>query len=595
MEVMKPIASAEIPRGVSWMYEVKYDGFRCLLEWDKDRVTLTSKNGKDLTGNFPEIVEYLHAAGSRVPLPMKLDGELVVLNNPYQGNFSLLQKRGRLKNQETIRQAADARPATFMAFDLLMENGKDYQEKSFEVRKKRLQTVFSRVGRRLCYVQSFRAPDELQGIVFSHKGEGIIAKRKNSEYQPGKRHQDWYKIKNWRRITGFLTFYDPKNDYFTVNVYEQDEVIEIGKCRHGLEKEAFAALKKMFTENGEKQANGYNLPPAICSAIHTLDLYKSELREPEFARLLPELSPEDCTMEQLRLDMAMLPERVELTNTAKVFWPDAELTKGDLLLYIREVSPFMLPFLRERALTLIRCPDGVEAERFFQKHLPDYAPDFIDSMADGEDRLIICNTLEALVWFANHGTTEFHIPFQKASSALPCEIVFDLDPPSRDAFALAVQAANLIKPMLDDLELVSFIKTSGNKGLQIHVPIPEGSMTYEQTAIFTQAIAMTVEQAYPERFTTERMKKKRKGRLYIDYMQHGKDKTIIAPYSPRMTKEGTVAAPLFWEEVTESLRPVEFTLENVVERVAELGCPFVDYFAVGEEQRLGKVLELVGG
>ncbi|WP_239984555.1 DNA ligase D [Lentibacillus sediminis] len=591
---MKPIASEEIPRGAGWMYEVKYDGFRCLLEWSSDGVTLTSKNGKDLTGNFPEIVEYLDRVATSVPLPMKLDGELVVLNNQYQGNFPLLQKRGRMKNQTSIQQAANARPATFMAFDLLMENGKDYQGESFEVRKRRLKAVFSGFGERIRFVESFKNPDELQRIVFAHKGEGIIAKRMRNEYLPGKKHQDWFKIKNWRRVNGFLTFYDPKNDYFTVNIYEHDKIKEIGKCRHGLEKEAFAALKKMFTENGEKQANGYNLPPAICASIHTLDLYKGELREPEFARLMPELSPEECTMKQVKLDMAMLPELVELTNTAKVFWPDAELTKGDLLRYIREVSPFMLPFLRERALTLIRCPDGVEAEHFFQKHLPVYAPDFIDSLPDGEDELIICNTLEALVWFANHGTAEFHIPFQKAASELPCEIVFDLDPPSRDEFALAVQAANLIKPMLDDLELVSFIKTSGNKGLQIHIPIPEGSMTYEQTAIFTQAIAMTVEQAYPDRFTTERMKKKRNGRLYIDYVQHGKDKTIIAPYSPRMTKEGTVSTPLFWDEVTESLHPAAFTLKNAVERVAELGCPFLDYFAAGKEQRLEKVLELVG-
>jgi len=176
-------------------------------------------------------------------------------------------------------------------------------------------------------------------------------------------------------------------------------------------------------------------------------------------------------------------------------------------------------------------------------------------------------------------------------STSPVEIVFDLDPPGRERFDLAIQAALLIKQLLDDLELISFVKTSGNKGLQIHIPIAEGSMTYEETATFTQAIAFTLEQAYPDLFTTERFKNKRNSRLYIDYVQHGKDKTLIAPYSPRKTMDATVATPLFWEEVKEGLTPDQFTIENVVERVQTHGCPFADYFVAGGRQKLDKVLE----
>src|SRR5699024_11812617 len=123
------------------------------------------------------------------------------------------------------------------------------------------------------------------------------------------------------------------------------------------------------------------------------------------------------------------------------------------------------------------------------------------------------------------------IPFQYIDSNVPVEIVFDLDPPSRDQFDLAIEAALLIKELLDHLNLHSFVKTSGNKGIQIYIPIPENSFTYEDTALFTQAVALTVEQQRSALFTTERLKSRRQGRLYIDYVQHGREKALIAPYS----------------------------------------------------------------
>jgi len=445
----------------------------------------------------------------------------------------------------------------------------------------------------IAMIEAHDNADVLQEIVFNHKGEGIIAKRKSSPYREGKSHQDWFKVKNWRTIYGFLTHFNTKNGYFTVHVYDDTDMIEVGKCKHGLTQETASTLKELFFSKGERQGESYTLPPAICAAVRTLDLYKNELREPEFSKLLPEASPQDLTIGKLQLDMAMLPKKIEPTNTDKFFWPSCHLTKGDLLVYLREVAPYMLPFLKERALTIIRSPDGVTKEHFFQKHLPSHAPSFIEGVPIDDEQFIVCNHLDALIWFANHGAIEYHVPFQLIQSTSPVEIVFDLDPPGRERFDLAIQAALLIKQLLDDLELISFVKTSGNKGLQIHIPIAEGSMSYEETATFTQAIAFTLEQAYPDLFTTERFKNKRNGRLYIDYVQHGKDKTLIAPYSPRKTMDATVATPLFWEEVKEGLTPDQFTIENVVERVQTHGCPFADYFVAGGRQKLDKVLELV--
>jgi bifunctional non-homologous end joining protein LigD len=602
MDVMKPIATSDIPTDGGWSYEVKYDGFRCVLHWGKNRsVTLISKNKKDLTAQFPEIVAFCKEKEEKVKelLPLQLDGELVILNNAYQANFSRVQKRGRLKNVDSIQKAADERPANLLIFDIMQISGKDLSKNPFETRKKALSTFFDKaefrrdMWNRIGYVEAFDNPDELWKIIFNHKGEGMIAKRKKSMYVEGKKHHDWYKIKNWRLIHGFLTAYDSKNDYFDVQVFDGDKLYPVGKCKHGLDGEEFQTVKQLFLENGAKQGVQFTLPPAVCAEIHTLDIYQDELREPEFNRIAPDITPEECTTERLQLDLAMLPTSIDFANTEKLYWPDVNLTKGNFLAYIREISPYILPFLANRALTTIRCPDGVNGESFFQKHLPSYAPDFIKGIGKGEEKLIICDSLEALMWFANHGTLEFHVPFQTISSEQPKEIVFDLDPPDRGKFHWAIQAGLLIKQLLDDLQLTSFVKTSGNKGLQIHIPIPEGSMTYDETGVFTQAIAYTIENQHPDLFTTERMKNKRNGRMYIDYVQHGKDKTLIAPYSTRKTPDGTVATPLYWDEVTEDLRPEMFTIENVVQRVQNLGCPFHNYFHVGEEQALDRVISLI--
>ncbi|MFD1450818.1 DNA ligase D [Oceanobacillus sojae] len=591
MEWMKPIERSDIPEGDEWFYEVKYDGFRCELSWTEKNILLTSKNNHDISNKFPEIINWCNDNYDyfKNKLPLKLDGELVVLNHSYQANFSQIQMRGRMKSVDRIEQQAANRPVSLMAFDITEIRGKKLTQNNLSLRKEILHQLLEPVsGEVLKLVETFTSIDDIQEIVSSSKSEGIVAKRGNSTYQKGKNHHDWFKIKNWRLIQGILTEYNPSNGYFTVNVLNNDNLITIGTCKHGLKKESAETVQKLFKEQGEFSDGSYHLPPAITSTINTLDLYSKELREPNFRDINPSTPYTDCTLDKLQLDMAQLP--IEVSNTDKYLWPDA-FKKKDLLVYIREISLWMLPFLKQRALTVIRCPDGIEEESFFQKSIPDYAPDFLSS--DATDDLIVCNKLESLVWLANHGSIEYHVPFQRIGRVTPLEIVFDLDPPDRDYFPMAVKAAKLLKQILDDLNLISFVKTSGNKGIQVYIPIREGSMTYEETGIFTEAVAKTLEQAYPNDFTTERLKKNRKGRLYIDYVQHGQDKTLIAPYSPRMTKEGTVSTPLYWNEVNEKLTPTAFTIGNVLERVRERGCPFENYFDIGNRQQLDKVLKMV--
>ena len=593
---MKPIRSENLTMDDNFVYEVKYDGFRTLLIWTKDSIQLMSKNKNDLSDKFPEIIDYCRQNQHYLSdeLPVILDGELVVLNNDLQGDFTYLQRRHRLRNKHMIEKESLSRPATLMVFDIVSKQSKDVKTTAYLQRKQMVKSLLEKVpmaNGRVRYVPFYEQLATIRDLIFLHKGEGIIAKRKNSQYQQAKQHHDWFKLKNWRKIHGLLTSYNVSNDYFTVSVYDQKNVRSIGKCKHGLDQETKKTLKQLFMTEGEKIGNEYQLPPAICAQIHTLDLHGDELREPEFVQLLPTLTPDKCTFQQLQIDLAMLPASVDQTNLNKVFWEELQATKADLLIYIRHIALYMLPFLRDRALTVIRCPDGVSGKSFFQKKLPTYAPDIFDVKHNHLG--IICNHLDALMWLANHGAVEYHIPFQTIDNSYPREIVFDLDPPHPQDFQKAIFAAQLMKQIFDELHLTSFLKTSGNKGLQIHIPLPTKSLSYQDTAVFTQAIAETLVQQYPHLFTIERLKKKRQGRLYIDYVQHGEGKTIIAPYSPRMTQHASVATPLYWDELQEDLVPHQFTIQNVLERVQTHGCPFQDYFTAGQEQSLTKLEQII--
>ncbi|WP_226036364.1 DNA ligase D [Aquibacillus saliphilus] len=600
---MQPKPSDESPQGKQWGYEVKYDGFRAVLDWGINDVFLISRNGKDLTNNFPEIISYCKQNQGKISshLPLKIDGEIAILNTKLQANFSLLQQRGRLKSNDKIKQAALDRPAHLLGFDLLDLNGKTLTKETYQTRKKELKNLFDGLGvegelyfnERLGFISSYSNESDLWKQIVEHHGEGIVAKRMDSKYTLGKVHGDWFKIKNWRTITGVLTTYNKENGYFEVASYHNHLLEPLGKFKHGLEGEHLTILKKFISSKGTKVGDVYQLPPAICVDVNCLDVKDGELREPVFKEFRLDLTPEQCTYNEVRSALAMFPDTVDLSKQDKVFWEEKGLTKGDLLLYLREITPYMLPFLTNKALTVIRCPDGVDEESFFQKHLPSYAPDFVAGLKADEETLLHCGSVDALIWFGNHGALEYHVPFQFMGENKPNEIVFDLDPPSIEEFPVSIYAAQLLKELLDQFQLKSFVKTSGNKGLQVYIPVTKGSITYKDTATFTQTIAYLLEKKHPDLFTTERFKKNRHNRLYIDYVQHGKDKTLIAPYSPRINKQATVSTPLFWKEVNDSLSPINFTIETVVDRVKQLGCPFASYQETRRTQDLQLVKEFV--
>jgi bifunctional non-homologous end joining protein LigD len=605
MKPMLPNLTFDVPEGEDWLFEVKYDGFRAILEMG-ETVSLISRNGKDLLPLFPEIELFLktHIDQLKPYFPFTLDGELVFLENPYKANFAAIQVRGRMRSRQRIMEKAQKAQCRLLVFDVLELKGKSIKDREYQERKQILIDFFKKTGLPLSpdendeklvqFIPVFHNFHTIWENVVLYDGEGIVAKQLKGRWEDGKRTTTWLKYKNWKYVSCFITAYEKSNGYFYAAVYKDKKIYPIGQFLFGLKPEEKQALFQIIKENKTSEDKQFiYVNPAICVDVKYLEMYEEQMREPHFDRFRFDLLPEDCTYEKFLLQQKNLPVNVEITHPDKPLWETPPIQKMDYLHFLREISPYMLPFLKDRLLTVIRYPHGIFGEAFYQKNCPDYAPDFVDTHEDEGIQYIVCNDLKTLLWLGNQLAFEFHIPFQTISSEGPSEIVFDLDPPSKEAFPLAIKAANDIKEVLDHLELISFIKTSGNKGLQVYIPLQDNRYTFEDTRLFTSFIADYLVSKDPDSFTIERMKKKRGNRLYVDYVQHAEGKTIIAPYSPRGTSKATIAAPLFWEEVNKNLSMESFQVTTILKRLKDRGDPFQSYFRAKEMQNFQPVLDFL--
>lgn len=604
---MKPMLltpAEDLPAGNEWLYEIKYDGFRCLLIWEEQTPRLISRNEKPLNKMFPEIVQFCEDLYDKVKpyLPLVLDGEIVHLVNSYQSDFSVVQTRGRMSSKPVIQNHMNHFACHFVVFDLITLRGENFMDLTLAKRKEQLKKLFKTLSlplqvdyqdmKSLQAIDVFKKRDDAWNKTVAGHGEGMIAKKKSSKWQVGKRSSYWLKQKNWRYISVFLTRWDKNNGYFMGAVYDQeDNPTEIVHFRHGLNTEEEETLMALFQSRGEKRSSTiWELPPSICVDIACISFDGKHLREPRFHAFNFEKNPEECTWKTLRRQLLPLPEKVETSHPDKPVWPAIAIDKDDYLMYLQLIAPQLLPFLKNRLLTVIRYPHGATDEKFYQKNCPDYAPDFVQTKQVADIRYILCNDMETLLWLGNQLALEFHIPFQTIDTDCPTEIVFDLDPPSVNEFSLAIEAAARMKAIFDQFELHSFVKVSGGKGLQVYLPLPKNTFTYEETRLFTSFVCTFLCEQEPQWFTTERLKKNRNNKLYLDYIQHDDGKTIIAPYSPRGNEQGLIAVPLNWEEVNSSLTPALFPLPAVIERMKHQTDPFAPFRRAAEDQPFAHVL-----
>ena len=601
---MKPMLLSEtndIPSGDEWLFETKYDGFRCLLVWDEEP-KLISRNGRHLNHLFPEILAFCQQIYTSIQtfLPLTLDGELVYLRNHFKSDFAVVQKRGRMQNQDVIQEHAHSCPFHYLAFDVLTLKGESLQNHYLKTRKEQLGKLATKFKwpsvnyENPTPIQVIHGSEEHESLWQSIKlynGEGIVAKKKTSKWLENIRSNHWLKIKNWRYVTVIVTQYDHSNSYFHGAVFEDNQLREVVTFKHGMTEEEHQTLVKFFQTNGLRKKELWELEPSICVDIACIDFDGSKLREPRFHAFRLEISPKECHWLHMQRQLYPIPDSVAITHPDKPVWPKMGITKDQYLFYLQNISPYLMPFLKDRPLTLIRYPHGVPGESFYQKSKPEKMPNFVATAVMDDIDYIVCNNLETLLWLGNQLALELHIPFQTHHSPYPTEIVFDLDPPSVQDFSLAVSGALDLKNIIDYFQLQSFVKTSGGKGLQLYIPLPANTFTYEEVRIFTEFVCRFLCEQKPNLYTIERLKKNRHEKLYLDYVQHAEGKTIIAPYSTRGNEMGLVATPLLWEEVNENLTPTLFTIPFVMERMKKMSNPFQLFREVGEQQNFQAVLD----
>lgn len=283
-------------------------------------------------------------------------------------------------------------------------------------------------------------------------------------------------------------------------------------------------------------------------------------------------------------------KKVEITNPHKVLWDVPGITKIEYIQYLLTVSAYLLAYTRDRLLTMIRYPDGINGKSFYQKEIPGYAPGWLPRAKSGDKEWILLNDVATLVWVANQAALELHVPFNTYwEEDFPSELVFDLDPMEEDNFDLVREISLRTKEVLDSFGLLSVPKTSGATGIQIYVPL-ESRYTYEQTRLVNEFIARYIAEKYPHKVTLERSVKKRGKLLYFDYLQLWRGRTLPVPYSVRARSGAPVSAPLTWEEIEEGVLPADFTIKTIGERIKKRGDLFSPVTSPTYKQNLDDLL-----
>jgi len=570
-----------------WVFEIKYDGYRLLAGKEHGEVRLISRNSHDFTAVFPEIAEALAS------LPYDdflLDGEVVVHDAEGLPSFAGLQQRGRLTRALDIGRAAVQWPATLYAFDLLLYGECDLRRLPLTGRKRLLVNLLPTVG-------PIRVSEHIEGRgeamyeqLREMNLEGIVAKRANSVYT-GRRSPDWVKVSARSNddfaVVGFTPPKGGRSGFGTLLLAQRgvEGWVYTGRAGGGFSESDLKAVAARLAEakagepprDPERISGARWIEPALVVEVRFKQRSsKGLLRQPTFIRVRDDKDPEDCWLpgEEKPLPERPLPKArtqapiVNVTNPDKVFWPEEGLTKGDLVAYYRAVAKWLLPYLADRPLVLTRYPDGIDGKSFYQKDAPEYAPDWIrleTLWSEGSERDIryfVIENEEGLAYIANMAAIPLHIWSSRISSLQqPDWCILDLDPKGAP-FANVVKVARVIDKLCRQAELPHFVKTSGSTGL--HVLIPLGARyTHEQSRGMAELLANCVVKQLPDIATVERHLDARDGKVYVDYLQNGHGRLLVAPYSVRTVPQAAASMPLRWNQVTSRLDMFRFNLRTV--------------------------------
>jgi bifunctional non-homologous end joining protein LigD len=601
----------DVPRGAGWAFEVKWDGYRAIAYVRGSETTLVSRNRNDLTSRFASVATAISRA-TKSP-DCVLDGEVCALDESGRSSFSAMQ------------QGKPGTPIVYYAFDVLEIDGEPLVELPYVDRRKRLEQLLDKRNRVVRLSETFDDGNALYQAAKQQRLEGIMAKRLDSRYVPGRRSRDWLKIKTHGEqefvIAGFTKGTGNRASSFGALVlayYRAGELVYAGNVGTGFgAKEIDRLLEKLrplkrstspFHEvpkmpKVRKSDVVWVEPKLVCEVEFAEWTHDGRLRAPSYKGLREDKAAEEVRREEPTADRITKGNReLKLSNLDKVFFPKEGITKGDLIEYYRAIAPVLVPHLEDRPFTMVRWPDGIEAGRFFQKDAPSHTPEWIPthralvSTRESPRRrkwinFPLVNDELALLWMVNMGCIDMNAWYSRVDKPeRPDFVLFDLDPSPDVGFAETVQVALLVKQALDAFGLVGFPKTSSAEGMHVIVPV-ERRYTFDDTRQFAEIVAGAIARSNRGLATTEWSKSKRRGVL-IDANQNGEGKTIASVYSLRPRPGAPVSTPLRWSEVNEKLDPLSFTMDVVRDRVRKHGDLFEG--ALKTKQRLTEALKALG-
>lgn len=613
----------------AWLHEIKLDGYRLLTRVDGERVRLYTRSGLDWTARLRPIADDI--AQLKLP-PCWLDGELVVFDTSGVSRFQLLQ--AALHDQAVER-------ARYIVFDLPWCAGEDLRDQPLTQRKAQLEALLPSGADRLVRYGDHVAGHGAQFLAEAcrHGLEGIIAKRADIAYQTT-RSRDWLKLKCGARqemvIGGFTEPKGARSGFgaLLLGYYEGDALRYAGRVGTGFDDALLRSLHTRLRRLARDQSPFAELPPAARRGAHFVapelvcEIAFSEwtddgrLRHPSFLGLREDKNARQVLRERAAatpdrahnktraiaskaIDTPAVTERrrvrgnagdvrfagIAITHPDRVVFPDQSLTKQALAEFYASIAPLALPHLRDRPLSLLRCPQGRGRTCFFQKHLGPGAPDAIGAVPVPEQdgttaRYPVVNDAAGLVALVQMGVMEIH-PWGSRVDRLeqPDRLIFDFDPAPDVAFDAVKDTALQVRDVLAELGLHSFLKTSGGKGLHVVAPI-ERRATWDVVKDFCHGVAELLERAAPDRYIATASKARRRGRIFVDWLRNGRGATAIAPYVTRARAGAPVATPLAWEELRTLRAADEFTVANFATRLAHVrrADPWAGFFEV--RQRL---------
>jgi bifunctional non-homologous end joining protein LigD len=594
-----------------WAYEIKWDGVRAIAHSEPGRLRFLSRNLHEITERYPELARLNRALSHHRAI---LDGEVVAFDAEGRPSFGALQRRMHLTSDSAVRRLAREAPVTYVIFDLLWLDGHSLMAEPYAERRARLAELDLNGER-------WRTPEHVVGhgaeVLGASAGqglEGVVAKRLDSPYEPGRRSACWVKVKNTARqevvVGGWLPGEGRRRERIgalLVGVREDGHLRYAGRVGTGFTEAELDRLGKLLRPLERKDspfdAPGPPTPPRGAVWVEPRHVAEVEFREwtqghqlraPSYKGLRDD-KPADLVIreEKARTVAEVEGREIKLSNLDKVLYPAAGFTKRDVIAFYAGLAPVLLPHLEGRPLTLKRYPNGVDAQHFYEKQAPSHRPEWVHTapIRAGSKTIdfVLADDRPTLVWLANLADLELHTSLSKAEAIeRPTALAFDLDPGPPATIVECCRVGLLLEAMFSGLRLQCFAKTSGSKGLQVYVPLNTANVTYDVTKPFAKAVAELLEREEPGLIVSRQTKSLRRGKVLVDWSQNDEHKTTVNVYSLRARERPTVSTPVTWDEVRScaaSGDPDElvFDAAAVRARVAEHGDLFAPVVSLVQE------------